>query len=361
MSKENKDEELIQLVDGPLDVSSRKIAKLTLNGDAEQLSVLSRLLSFRAGGLMEKHAIPHLVCLAMLQHGPKGIQALMEALKTAPGSIYPTNIIKAIFYASEGQIPPSIMNISPVPEDLLRPLQKETVSQAKSALEDLVRESLIGREVFDRLITFFYQNSLLVYEDNPASDRFRATLFHLFADASIKLSRPLIAEFENLIDAQVREEEYQQFLSAHPVFLDPLAGTMIPKQKLGSEFVTDFVLRRLDDEYRAVEIEKPQDSIFSKASDFSSEFFHAIGQVIDFQSWLSKNIAYARELMPGIKNPTRGVVIIGLRKNLSERESHKLYTYSHGHDLVDVLTYDDLLDRARNLYSNLVSHTKWNS
>src|ERR1700674_2853335 len=105
MENVDRDPRLVELVEGALDETARKIAALTETGNEENLVTLERLLSFRAGGLFEKHAVPHLVCLGMLQHGPKGVQALLRALKTAPGSIYPTNILKAIFYSSDGKLP----------------------------------------------------------------------------------------------------------------------------------------------------------------------------------------------------------------------------------------------------------------
>ena len=46
------------------------------------------------------------------------------------------------------------------------------------------------------------------------------------------------------------------FLKTNPVFLDPLANVVIPKQQLANEMTTDFVIRRLDNEYIVVEIEK---------------------------------------------------------------------------------------------------------
>ena len=118
--------------------------------------------------------------------------------------------------------------------------------------------------------------------------------------------------------------------------------------------MTDFVIQRLDNEYRAVEIEKPQDPIFSKSSDFTSTFFHAVGQIVDFQLWLSKNIAYASSSLPGITVPVVGMLVIGLRTKLSPHETEKLFTYVQGHSLIEVFTYDDLLARAKNIYSNIL-------
>jgi hypothetical protein len=122
--------------------------------------------------------------------------------------------------------------------------------------------------------------------------------------------------------------------------MDPLASEIVPKQKLGIELVTDFVVRRLDNRYVLVEIEKPHDRLFTTAYDFSSRFTHAIGQIVDFQEWVDNHGEYARSLMPGISSP-RGLLIMGLRSSLSERESAKLKRYCINSTSIDILTYDE--------------------
>lgn len=62
--------------------------------------------------------------------------------------------------------------------------------------------------------------------------------------------------------------------------------------------VDGYVVRRLDNEYILVEIEKPQNRIFTESADFMAEFTHVFGQVIDFQEWVDTHAEYARHLMP---------------------------------------------------------------
>jgi hypothetical protein len=184
------------------------------------------------------------------------------------------------------------------------------------------------------------------------------TFFDLIMESSIKLTRKLLKEFKSLVESDEREEVYQQFLEANPVFLDPLAAAVTPKQRLGAEYVTDFVLKRLDNVHIAVEIEKPSDPVFTKAHDFSSEFFHAIGQVVGFQSWCASNVAYAQKLMPGISPPVGGILVIGRRSVLSTTEAEHLLTYSKSQTLIEIFTYDDLLTRATSIYANIIARGK---
>jgi hypothetical protein len=66
-----------------------------------------------------------------------------------------------------------------------------------------------------------------------------------------------IDAFRVLLDTDPGEEAVQVFLEQNPVFLHPTAEKINPKVRLGSEFVTDFVIELPDDEYILVEIEAP--------------------------------------------------------------------------------------------------------
>lgn len=167
-----------------------------------------------------------------------------------------------------------------------------------------------------------------------------------------RLTPAIMDAFDEMIDSHLPEEEYQRFLADHPIFLDPFASELIPKQKLGLEHVTDYAVRRHDGRWLLVEIEKPQDRIFTNANDFTSGFSHAFGQVLDFQRWVAANVAYARQLLPGITSP-RGLLIIGRRNTLDVANRDKLQRFVDNSATIEVLTFDDLASNARALYKNL--------
>jgi len=167
-----------------------------------------------------------------------------------------------------------------------------------------------------------------------------------------ELTMRQIKEFERLVESELREEDYQRFLADHLVFIDPLASEVIPKQKLGLEKTTDYAVRRSDNEWILVEIEKPQNRIFTKDDNFTAEFTHAFGQVIEFLEWVDTNAAYARTLMPAISSP-KGILIIGRRKALSRKQEAKLKRYRINSQSVEVLTYDDVIQRAKNLHNSI--------
>lgn len=134
----------------------------------------------------------------------------------------------------------------------------------------------------------------------------------------------------------------------NPAFLNPLASQLISKHKLGCEFITDYVLETLTGEFIVVEIEKPQDKIFTQANDFSSQFIHAFGQVIDFIEWIEQNISYAQKKLPGISAP-KGILVMGMRSTLAVAQADKLRRFNRNSSNIQVLTYDDLLTNTRAL------------
>jgi len=313
---------------------------------------LRALLLVRDDDTFGKFEVPQLVCRALLRKGPRGVQVMMRTVHDAPGMIYPVVILESLWHAGRGEEPPSFLLAYMLPTPSLSfSVDPETRKAAREAFHDLVVESQLDEDMFDRLMEFL--NRAKFYSNVPGQgERFRSEVFEIFSDTTIKLTRKLIAEFEVLISGEHSEEVYQSFVAANPVLIDPLASEIVPKQKLGIELVTDFVVRRLDNRYVLVEIEKPHDRLFTIAYDFSSRFTHAIGQIVDFQEWVDNHGEYARSLMPGISSP-RGLLIMGLRSSLSERESAKLKRYCINSTSVDILTYDDLLSSAKHFYDNI--------
>ena len=332
----------------------KKIAELTNSG---AISDLQDFLLIRDDHTFDKPAVPRLVCRGLLQLGKDGVKAMLDTLPNSPGSIYPTAIIEALWFGARGKQSPTtrLPHMLPLPAPLCDPPSLEAIEASRRAFEDLVVESQLNEDLFDQFL--WQANMEAGFQGSQETADFRSAVFSIFAESSIKISRRLIEELKSLVKKEVREEEYQRFFAKHPVFLDPLANTVIPKQSLGSEFITDYVIKRLDNEYLVVEIEKPQDGLFTQNNDFTANFIHAFGQVIDFQEWVDAHGEYARSRMPGISSP-RGLLIIGRKTNLSQTQLSKLKRYVINSQFVEVLTYDDVIERAENLYNNIHKNSK---
>jgi len=158
--------------------------------------------------------------------------------------------------------------------------------------------------------------------------------------------RRLAQEFETLLDTEGREEELQAFLKQHPFILHPSAEC-IPKQKLGEDFVTDFVLvetRMQGPRYVLVELERASHPLLTEKLILSGPVNQAIKQTRDWDVWLEQNKAYVQNKLPGFETPSY-LVIIGRAKNLTDQARSYLRSYNRNWKDIELLTYDDLLWR----------------
>jgi hypothetical protein len=344
-----------------------KVAALADSHEDAALQELKTLLNFHYTIFGDNHiSVTRLAARALLQKGKLGIQLLSSGILDASfegSDRFDVGVmLEALWYAAHGQLPPKGIMLD---VNLIPPLENlpssNAIKTAQQAFHEIVEESQLNEDLFEKLLLFQFQAALSIAslkdelppdEKKAATDLMRSVVFELFAEPAIKITSRLISTFESLVSETHGEEEYQKFLTKHPVFIDPLASEVIPKQKLGLEHITDFVIRRLDNEYIVVEIEKPQDTIFTGGNDLTAKFTHAYGQVLDFQEWVDAHGEYARSLMPGVVSP-KGVLVIGMREHLSVEQIAKLKRFIINSRSIEVFTYDDLIKKAKDLYRNI--------
>ena len=337
-----------------------ELCRLAADDSPESLSTLEEFLRYRGrsemsedgqGSIIMNFSVPRLTALALLHRGPAGVRLLVQALR-GQGA----NVFGALWWASKGKFDPDPFEWLPKREppcpELVRPLTAETINAVRDAVNQLVIEARTSPSLFVRILSFLSFSCMIRIEagsEGVGLDDF----YDIMTSGAIKLSRPLLQQFDEMIKQDLREEDYQVFLKQHPVFLDPLAADVIPKQKFGIDMVTDFAIRRYDDKYILVEVEKPQDRLFTLANEFTANFTHAFGQVLDFQQWVDSNAAYARVHMPGISSP-HGLLVIGRRTDMTEVNKVKLHRFSINCPAIDIVTFDDLLQNATNLYEAIL-------
>ena len=164
----------------------------------------------------------------------------------------------------------------------------------------------------------------------------------------------LIKDFEILLETSHKEEEIQKFLENNPILIQP-CYQIIPKQKLGEDFVTDFVLVNVLDQgviYTLVEIEKPSMRVLTKKGEFSAEFKHAEKQILDWKIWVQDSQDYLQRKLKDFRDP-KYLIIGGRSKNLSKDEKRRIRVWNAGHEDIEFLTYDDILERAKELLKSL--------
>jgi hypothetical protein len=169
--------------------------------------------------------------------------------------------------------------------------------------------------------------------------------------ANLKIA---IEELENSLTGKKRNEnQIQRALTSNPILFGVEYCQIIPKHALGKDFEMDYALKRVSGIYDLVEIEASCHNLFTKGGNPTKELVHAEQQILDWLAWVEKHSAYAREHLPTIQEPI-GFVVIGRRLTLSERDQNRLARRNIAfRGTFQILTYDDLLDRAKNLLSLL--------
>lgn len=163
----------------------------------------------------------------------------------------------------------------------------------------------------------------------------------------IRLHTELLNRFTDLLDQTAadnsKEEDLQVFLKENPILLIP-NGRVIPKQKLGEDFCTDFVLIDMLDQgpkYTLVEIEKSSHVVFTKSGELRAEVQHAIHQTRQWDVWIQKNAAYLRNKLSGFETPSF-TIVIGRSTGFTAEHREFLRAYNRMLNNTQLITFDDV-------------------
>ncbi len=173
---------------------------------------------------------------------------------------------------------------------------------------------------------------------------------HTEAERILKGLRSAIAELEDCLKDEGRNEgALQKALTLNPILFGAEYIRILPKHTLGSEFEMDYALERTSGDVDLVEIEASNLPLFTKNGNPTNYLIHAEQQILDWLHWIERNHAYVREKLTGIMKPI-GYVVIGRKKNMSESDSGRLQQRNVlFRGSIEILTYDDLLTKSKNL------------
>ena len=187
-----------------------------------------------------------------------------------------------------------------------------------------------------------------------------ARVLQKWADGLVTAGRDpapdMVEEFERVLNDAVDERPLQRFLASAPVFLGPLVPPggscwCLDRPQLGSEFVPDFLLATATSagfRWTAIELESPTVKALTKAGLPARKLADALGQIRDWRTWLTDNVAYARQErgLKDIVGSCEAVVVIGRRSSLDPRQIKKYRALST--DGITVMSYDRLHDSIQN-------------
>lgn len=331
-----------------------KISELSCEDSIESLDLLTDFLLIKDFEIYGKSMIPRLASRALIKHGEKGIERMVHSFYVVQSLIYKTAIFESLWYATQGKLPDCPIPLSnKMPPALESDINYEIIEITKREIRKISIESRSDSDKFYYFLSIMYNVLNKVYSNNNEIENFKEDFFNLITESTIGITKNAIDEFEKLVFNELTEEAYQIFLSKNPVFLNPLGKKIIDKHRLGSDYITDFVLETYEKDYVIVEIEKPQDNIFTRNGEFSSKFIHAYGQVIDFINWLENNISYAKEKLPGLTSP-KGLLIMGRSSKFTERDWLRFKRFNRNSNSIELITYDEVLENSKRLYKNLI-------
>lgn len=164
----------------------------------------------------------------------------------------------------------------------------------------------------------------------------------------------LFIELAQLVnDPQTKEKKLHSLLLENPIALDAFGLRIRAEVKLGSKYRVDLIMQYefTDKRILLIELERAGHPIFNKKGRLRAEVTHAIQQVEDWIQWWREN---PQDIPNGLDKflPVEGLVIIGRSANMNDDSKRRLLHLNHSRQ-VQVVTYDDLLDRIRNLIVNL--------
>lgn len=151
----------------------------------------------------------------------------------------------------------------------------------------------------------------------------------------------------------VAEQDLQEFLYNHPWLFGTEYINAQPQVLRGAHSRFDFYLERFNKTSDIVEIKLPSENIINRDGTITAHVVQAVDQLIDYME-SSQAAAHSsviseeegiRELRP------RGIVIIGRDGSSEAKKKLQKWNYQFAH--ITILTYEDVLERAKSILSHL--------
>jgi hypothetical protein len=163
----------------------------------------------------------------------------------------------------------------------------------------------------------------------------------------------LLRRYESLIASHADDERaFQAFFTEHPQVLDPLAAEIWTQPSLHGAQKPDFVIRRFDNSYVAVEIETPAKQLVTLDNQMSAYVTHAVAQVTEYRRFLER-LPTAQTHFPNLDQVTC-LAVVGLESGLASAQQQALRNYNREHYGLQLVGFDWLARRGRTMRENMI-------
>ena len=120
---------------------------------------------------------------------------------------------------------------------------------------------------------------------------------------------------------------------------------VVPKKALSHKYVVDFLLQHFDSSWEIVELKLPTEDIFTGKLIVKAKVTSAISQIQSAQEFVLKNYEFLKTNEDIEVFKPRGILIIG--NTLSSAEKDRLEIINKSYSDITIVTYQDLLQKAR--------------
>lgn len=174
---------------------------------------------------------------------------------------------------------------------------------------------------------------------------------------NIKKREQAILDLEKIIKGKFKNEVFiQKFLKKNLWLFGSEYCTFVKEEKINSKNILDGIPKNLEDFIDIIEVKLPTAELFHYDTNHknyysSSELTKAIAQTQNYIFELEKmtsNNSYQDDNDCVIARP-RGIILIGTKNELSDEEKKYLRILNSSYHNIHILTYQQLLLRARNM------------
>lgn len=175
----------------------------------DSISQINDLFSIRIQDTYGKHIIPDMLCKALIQKGPSGLKYLEEQITSDLRYIYFSSIISNLWMASRGNVYDySLYSSTFTKKVLCKELAIETIKAAKETFYSIIVKCMSDPDLFFSLNNALYK--LLNMNDMTTKDLVK-DIFEAISRSSLKLSKEIIREFEQLINSKKKKKSIKFF------------------------------------------------------------------------------------------------------------------------------------------------------
>lgn len=228
---------------------------------------------------------------------------------------------------------------------------KQFLDEIKLCNDDLPYNIQTSNNDYDKIITNEEFLKLIEENINSIDDYYKLV--------SLKKKENAILELEKIIRGDFKNEIYiQKFLKNNLWLFGSEYYTFIKEDQINSQNILDGVPKNLDDFIDIIEVKLPTVELFRFDTNHnnyysSSELTKAIAQTENYIFELEKMTIddnYQNNNDCIIAKP-RGIILIGSKNKLNDGEKEYLRILNSSYHNIHILTYQQLLLRAKNMLS----------